>query len=338
MRLHWNGMLKDQLEKVKIEDIPKSSDGILSVDVYIHMPSQNRFIRFLCQGDVLDVRRIDQLGRHVDPSAYIPSQKPQIAPKPEIKLPDSLGADAQKNLNEIFTKVFKADVPPEESYKLVEKAAEDILNVVAPETKDLKAHLMKNLKYVDLMNDVSAITSIATFVAFSSGFDSKKSYRDLAYACLVMDSSMSEFSAEEVQQYYKDSSQMNPEVLARFKKHPARSHELGSEKLKSLSDVTMQLILNHHELFNGKGFPRAVRSESLFALVKVLAFAVDIFEVSKKSQLNGKTISIQDAVIELREPSVEPHLKRHSKKLVDTVLQALGVDIKTLEKKDQKPI
>ena len=144
---------------------------------------------------------------------------------------------------------------------------------------------------------------------------------------------MSEFSETEVKQYYRDPASLPPEVLANFKKHPARSHELGSEKLKSLSDVTMQLILNHHELFNGKGFPRAVRSESLFALVKVLAFAVDLFEVMKKSQLNGKVISILDAVMELREPLIEPHLKRHSKKLVDSVLQALGVDPKSLDKK-----
>ncbi len=312
-------MEKDKLSKVKIEDIPKSQDGVLATDVYVHMPTQGRFIRYLCSGDVLDVKRIEQLSKHVDPDAYIPKTEPQR------KISDALGTEKTKELQEIFVKVFKADVPPEESFKLVESTAEGILSVVAPETKDLKAHLMKNLKYVDLMNDVSAITSIATFVALCSGFDSKKSYRDLAYACLVMDSSMSEFTDDEVKQYYKDSSQLPAETLAKFKKHPARSHELASEKLKSLSDVTMQLILNHHELFNGKGFPRGVRSESLFALVKVLAFAVDVFETMKKSQLNGKVISIGDAVAELREITVEPHLKRHSKKLVDSVAQALNL-------------
>jgi hypothetical protein len=318
------------LKKVKISEIPLNKNNLAICDIYIRMPSQNRYIKFLSEGDPLDNRKKTLLQRHVDPFAYIPNSG---ATQSADSVAETLSAESEQKLKELYKNIFSPDMSPEEGFKRIESTAEDILNLVAPETKDLKAHLLKNLKYLDLMNDVSAITTIATFVAFSSGFDSKKSYRDLTYACLVMDSSMSEFTDEEVKMYYRDPNSLPPDIAARFKKHPARSHELATDKLKSLNDVTMQLILNHHELFNGKGYPRGVRTESLFALVKVLSLSVDIFEIVKRNQLNGKDIAFLDAVLELREPTVEAHLKRHNKKLVDTVIQGFGIDPKTLDKK-----
>jgi hypothetical protein len=209
------------LKKVKISEIPLNKNNLAICDIYIRMPSQNRYIKFLSEGDPLDNRKKTLLQRHVDPFAYIPNSG---ATQSADSVAETLSAESEQKLKELYKNIFSPDMSPEEGFKRIESTAEDILNLVAPETKDLKAHLLKNLKYLDLMNDVSAITTIATFVAFSSGFDSKKSYRDLTYACLVMDSSMSEFTDEEVKMYYRDPNSLPPDIAARFKKHPARSH------------------------------------------------------------------------------------------------------------------
>ncbi len=329
-----------------VGDLPKDDDGSLLVDVYVHLPTQNRFIRWACVGDVLDNTKAEKLSKHIVPKAFIPlkfepktsfnvspdsvdpnqikvikGDEPSLAPQME-----KLSKENQAEMNLIFKSIVDPSLSPEETFRSVESAAEKILDMVAPETKELRAYILNNMKYLGLMNDVSAITSLSAMVAVASGFDSRKSLRDLAYACLIMDSSMSEFTADEVKQYYMDPAALPPEVLARFKKHPARSHELAQEKLKSLSDVTLQLILSHHELCNGKGFPRGLRTESVFALVKVLALGVDIFEVMKRAELNGKAKTIPETLLELTEPNVEAHLKRHNKKLMDSVLKFMNLE------------
>lgn len=329
-------MTKEELKSVSLEQLPLDNQGNLLVDIYVHLPTQNKFIRWVCAGDLFDQEKKAKLSKHVDPQVFIPLkfQVPTTINKAvdtEDANPNTekLSQKSQEELKQIFKSITSADIPAEEAFKAVESAAEEILEKVAPETKDLKAIILNNMKYLDLMNDVSAITALSTMVAMASGFDSRKSYRDLAYACLIMDSSLSEFTETEIKQYYKDPSALAPDTLAKIKKHPARSHELAQEKLKSLSDVTMQLILNHHELFNGKGYPRGVRTESVFALVKVLALGVDIFEVLKRSQLMGTPKTIPEAVIELTEPGVEAHLKRHNKKLLDSIITFLGITLPT---------
>jgi hypothetical protein len=73
----------------------------------------------------------------------------------------------------------------------------------------------------------------------------------------------------------------------------------------------------------------------------MVALAVDAFEVLKGQALNGKPITLIAALEALREEGVEAHLKRHNKRLVDTVYKFLvdedaeGVNPFSIEKNRQ---
>lgn len=381
---------KENFEKIKLERVPLDKDGNILINLFIYLPTSDRFVRFIAKGNPVEESRLALLDTHADKDLFhLPSEltaarreelesreygayverksmhdfgeKKFIAGSKEadggvtrftgdaggdgstatqfssIEKPtsgaDAISVESQKDLNELYKKLLTGgDGAMVDVLARLETQVDLILNALVPEVKDLKGHLVRNLTHLMLMNDVSAITSIAVLCALAQGYDSKKSFRDLTYACLIMDSSLAEFSEAELSTYYRNPAELPDEVLTKMRKHPAKSFEMAESKLKSISDVSMQLILNHHELFNGRGYPRGVRSESLFPMVKVLALAVDIFESMKSAQLNNTQTTLNQIIIGSLEEHLEPHLRRHSRKVVAQLLKYLDIDPKLPEK------
>ncbi len=208
----------------------------------------------------------------------------------------------------------------------IQDIASNLLEVIAPEVEKLRDHLKKIPDYVGVMNDSAALTAITTLVCLARGQTSRSIFKEMSYAVLLMDMSMTSLDDEAYKNYF-----INPDALSEKQKkivftHPRASYELVQKKFKNLPDIVSQLILGHHELFNGKGYPRKVRSELLAPLVRILAFAVDIFELMKRNHYLGKKLSIVDAVDSLLNADVPPHLRRHNVVLMREVYQYLTVD------------
>ncbi len=230
---------------------------------------------------------------------------------------EDLNEIVAKELKELFR--FMADPSIEDPTTTLESLAKVsgiILEKVAPEVENLRDVLLKNSKYLLVMNDAAAITSISVFIAMSHGFSSRKVFHDLSMAALLMDSPLSEFQDKDVKQYYKDRTGLDPIVYRKLKLHPKAAHINVRDRMKSISENILQLILSHHELYNGDGYPHGIRSESLSTLSRSLAMSVDIFEIMKREQLNGNEIELLDALHELSEPDAEAHRRRHHRRLV----------------------
>ncbi|NCN42637.1 hypothetical protein GW916_15475 [bacterium] len=229
------------------------------------------------------------------------------------------------DLNEIITKELKtlfrfmADPEikdPSTTLESLQVASAEILDRVAPEVANLRDVLLKNTKYLLVMNDAAAITSISIFIAMSHGFTSRKVFHDLSMAVLLMDSPLAEYEDANVVQFYKDPSKLDPAILKKIKLHPKMAHIGVRDRMKSVSENILQLILSHHELYNGEGYPHGIRSESLSTLSRSLSLSVNIFEIMKREHLNGNDIEMLDALRELEEKDAEPHTRRHHRRLV----------------------
>jgi len=328
--------------KIETTAVPSDPTGYSLVDLYVHLPTLDRYIRFVAAGDMLTDEKKEALKKHPTPFLFIREEETGITSRslqlsegdetkvfPADGLQDAgmmvLSVAQQKRVQQIFENLVLGDGADAHPHlNEIAATADEVLRVVAPEVKDIKDHLIKTSRLVHLMSDSSAITTIAILFAFSNDFGSQKAYRDLAMACLLMDAGMAEFSNEEVRQYYLDRYSLPQDVLKRIMLHPTKSHDLAKAKIPTLTEGTLMLIHSHHELFSGKGFPRGVRTESLFPLVKVLAFAVDVFETLKKAELEGDSYHIEQAVARFQEVGVEAHLRQHNRRLVETVAKFLA--------------
>lgn len=341
-------MNDDKFRRVEVDQVPKDSDDRVEVNLYVHLPSAQRFICFVIKGDKLDARKIDALRAHADPrlfvlasesvgtgetleglriDTYIDDFKKTFAGDklaiPDIRI-EVIGKETEIELREIYKNLLDPAAPeyPGLSEKLA-RISDDVVQILAPEVKDLKSHLMRNVRYLHLMNDSSAITSLTVLFALANGFDSQKSYRELSYAALIMDLALAEFGEATMEGHYRGTT-LPEDVQRKFRQHPLRSYELAAGKLKTLTDLTMQLIQNHHELYNGKGYPRGIRNESLSPISRVLSMAVDTFEILKRQQLEGATVSPLPEILRgFIAPEIEPHQRRHSTSLVQKTLKFL---------------
>jgi response regulator RpfG family c-di-GMP phosphodiesterase len=342
-------MNDDKFRVVDVEKVPRNGQGRVELSLYIHLPAAQRFICFVVKGDELTTRKLDALRHHVDPHLYVLASESvgqgdaveglridtyvdefkKSFEDGKVKIPEVrmevISKDAEKELRYLYKSVLDPNAADDPSITAkLSKMADDVVQIVAPEVKDIKSHLLRSMKYLHLMNDAASITSLSILFALANGFDSQKSYKELSYATLIMDLSLSEFDEPTMLQYYRDMTKLSPEQLQKARMHPIRSHELAVQKLKSLTDLTMQLIQNHHELYNGKGFPRGVRNESLSPIARILSLAVDTFEAMKRHNLEtGGSMTIPEALRAFIADSIEPHQRRHNTSLVQKTLKFL---------------
>lgn len=312
------------------------------MDLYVLLPTSHRYIRYVARGDELSSEKIEALKSHVVSDLYYdPDQMPNHSRKtpsssgasdPTIVFKgEVLGKDAETKIKTIFKGlVLDKNADPAVLLKSIETMTDDIIDEVAPESKKLKEYLLKYTKHLEIMNDSSAITTLSVLFAFANGFDSRKSYKELTCATLIMDVGMMELTDEELYTYYTANETITGDLKQKVHQHPVKSHALAVEKLSSASEATLALVLNHHELFSGRGFPRGIRTESLFPMARVLSLAVDVFERLKKAMLLQQPRTIIEILEELNSKDIEAHLRRHNKKLIETSLDFLKSDPEAL--------
>lgn len=327
--------MSNEFEVIDVAQVPRSEEGHALVDLYIHFPYSKKYVKFLVAGDVLDDRRIEALQKHKDPRVF-------------IKAGSMLSADSLKKNPERFNEIkrdpetftdstlrFKADLvkifdflkidglaSPEESAATLakmESIADNVLSEVAPDVDDLRKFLVQNSKHLMLMADSLAIASIAVMTALAHGFDSRAIFRDLSLAAILMDAPLSDLGEEKINKYYTNMNLLDQKDLELVRNHPMISAQALSTRVRSFSQTVLQLILGHHELYNGKGFPKGTRSEMLPPVARSFALAVDIFEVMKREKIQGREITMLDAIEVLREKDVDAHLRRHNQRIVSSL-------------------
>ena len=437
--------------RVDLGSLPLDSEKNLLVDLYIHLPTLGRYIRFMAAGDRLDDVRLQRLQSHPDPHLYVagpldrnspasavgtvsgqtlPSSRSQelesslssrrsSARNPELTLREKelladsaefkeripepkepeieavkvqsfsgrvseedaqaqfardsasideasggrhshkhgiesysgtrktisagqkadpsermghISAADEKHLREGIREqlidVYQDILSDKESVQSVgieklENKASQLLNAIAPDIETLRHHLKMNSKYLNIMNDTASIISLAVLFASAASITARNIFKDIAYACVVMDLPLSDLPQEDQDLYYKDRTQLPAETLKRIHQHPWTAYRLLQKKMRGASEFLSQLVLSHHELYNGKGYPRKIRSEMLSPAIRMVALAVDTFEILKSQSLKGQPVTLLAALSALKEDGVDGHLKRHNKKLVDTVYKFL---------------
>jgi hypothetical protein len=321
---------KQSYEPVPVALIPRDIQGNCAVNLYVYLPTPKKFILFVPAGEKFTLARKMALERHIVPALFMKVQAgvPEVVVAPEGGDDSSseyevMGAAGAAYMKAIFERLSTEGGDTTQAVKELEKSAEDIIKIVAPDVDDLRARILKNTENIWVMNDASAIITIAVMFAYANGFDSPKPLRDLVYASLVMDLPLIALGPENVEAAYVNLDSLPSSVIEKYRSHPLESYRIAKQSLRYFTETALQLVLNHHEYKNGMGWPRKIRTESLFPLAKVFSAAVDTFERMKKSQLQGRPLSLVEAVTALFENDVELHLRRHNREIVDKTLELM---------------
>jgi HD-GYP domain-containing protein (c-di-GMP phosphodiesterase class II) len=104
----------------------------------------------------------------------------------------------------------------------------------------------------------------------------------------------------------RDSNLLNGEELAIYRKHSDYAQDILRTKKMVISDTAMKAILQHHEMMNGKGFPKGIEGHRISLEGRILAIANRFDHLTTKI-IDKKTPTIIEAFdIMIEENSKDP--------------------------------
>jgi HD-GYP domain-containing protein (c-di-GMP phosphodiesterase class II) len=320
-------------------------DGPCPLDLYVFVHSEDRYLQFVTRGEKLTAHKVETIKKLSGSNLFMKSDEnsaqlekgrekflamakdnlASLEPK-EIYEGENLGTKSEHVLKSIFSELLSptSGIPPQEMSNTLSMMSEDLLKVLVPEVGDVKVNLLKHLSNVTYMNNSAAMSTFAILIAMSNDFKSKTTFRHLSIACLVMDSGMADLEDHWIETYYRNRAELPSHIWDRIKNHPVKSQQMVAY-LPLSSDLLNQLILTHHELHNGQGYHRGIQSGSVLTMGRILALAVDLFEVNKGHELRGTPVTLKELFFAMREGHVDVHARRHQLRLVENLLDYLGL-------------
>ena len=325
---------------VPLDEIPVEFGDVSSVNLYVYLSSQKRFALYVPKGDKITQARRESLLKHKVPCLYMLASDMSAGAVKAVgsdkNTPGNfevIGLPGNKVLAEIFHEMSQSlNEAPKETITKLTKMSDEIMKTVAPDAVNLKARFMQNVDYLWLMNDASAISTLATMFAAAHGINNAKSLSDIVFAALVMDLPLVKIDEATMDLYFQNPRNVSRIVMAQIEDHPNQAYLLAKKNLPHLSDATFELIITHHERNDGSGYPRQLKSARIFPLGQIFAFAVEVFENMKiEASSDGagfeKTMRAMHQSISFDE--AEGRSQRHRKEIITTCASFLGIDLGT---------
>ena len=280
----------EKLTKIKIDEF-YSSQSIL-FDVFIRL-GENRYVKILHAGDTMLESRLDKyrkdkeieylyfqktdLHKYIKFNTYFTKQtmdSEKIKSANKVKFLQNV---TEKFLEKSFEEGIKSQVI-EEGKELAEN-----MYLLIQENKDL--YLLLHI-YQDF--DPNAFTHAYLVSLFSTAlikefpWQSKVVLECTALACFFHDIGKMQIPRELLHCPTRD---MDEEQFEEYKRHP----QLGLEMLEGhslINNSVKQIILQHHEHYDGTGFPQGKRGSKILTLANIVCLADDFVHIIQEKDLS----------------------------------------------------
>jgi HD-GYP domain-containing protein (c-di-GMP phosphodiesterase class II) len=317
----------DHFARVSLEDLRLKKGERAPFDLYVFLHASGRHHPIVKRGETLDETHWSNLLRLQGANLYVKQDQAYLdwreAQPPNVKgvlasikkpafRSEVLGDEAKEKLQAVYVEMLKDPRLAKDVSSALGDMSEALLDILVPEAQDAKSAILQQLRHIHLMNHAAAMSSLAMLTALGNGFESRTAFSNLAFACLLMDAGLVDVAQKDLQMYYRNRSELPAHVMDRIRLHPLKSTQM-LQGMKEVNETVNQLVLLHHELHNGKGYHRGLRTGSVSPLARTLCFAVDLYELLKGAELRGEKLGLGPAIMVLaEEKGVEIHDRRHS--------------------------
>lgn len=276
---------------VHLIDIPP--DETLGFDLYIHLPANNKKIRYVAASESLSAERSTKLKKHHHQAAFVSED--------EVKKFYQFTAKQLKNL------VNSTKISETEKAEKREKAVRDLLTGFFSDPgksdsissgKEMLTDCQEIIKefivddsesktswYDRMMAIANAESSsynhsanVATFASLLSIATGIGDPKDLAFAGLLHEIGLTSVPAEICLKEKKDRSEKEQ---ALFEQYPFFSVNLIRERKLIVSEKIITIIEQHRERFDGAGFPNRMPGPRIIKEAQILAFAIALEELTR---------------------------------------------------------
>ncbi|WP_127716998.1 HD domain-containing phosphohydrolase [Halobacteriovorax sp. HLS] len=308
----------DQFTKVRIDDF-YSAKAVL-FDVYIQLRS-NRYVKILHSGDTFSKERIDKYKneKNVENLYFHNSDRRKFVQYHNLlakklidneKMPAQVKVKMLRNVTDKYVQeAFHQGMKPQ-VIDQGKQVCENIFNLVEKE-KGLY-QILKSYEEFDptAFTHAFLVSLFSTAIIKQFDWQSKTTIEATAMACLFHDIGKMKLPKELLN---KRPVEMNDEEMELYQTHP----ELGVEIIEGnrlINNSVKQIILQHHENFDGSGFPYGKRGSKILTLANIVSLADDFVHIMIDEELDPpkalrKMLIDQDQISKYNSMIVENFIK-----------------------------
>jgi len=154
------------------------------------------------------------------------------------------------------------------------------------------------------------VASLAVLITFGIGYSMEKILTDMAMAALLHDVGLSRVPTKSIP-YAHDVVRLGIYERDWIYQHPKLAIDILNEKNVQVSDLCKTIILQHHEEFNGSGYPQGLRGFNISELSQILRVADEVDQLfhSHFSSPGNLKVRLDELLNSLRDnKTVEPSL------------------------------
>lgn len=218
-----------------------------------------------------------------------------------------LNSESEDSKKEVFTLSSEIEkCLSEDNYmSLISLAREEI--ILFPQTishtVSLATYLAKNVLVSDNLNN--RICAVSYFIAKNADIKSTSALGDLVCAALFH-----HLGHTQLDHTYVVSNQieLNENDRKSYRKHAGLTQHILKKCKVDLSDRCIQIILQHHERFDGRGYPNSKMGASIEPLALILGAISHIFEYSS-GRITGAPCTLKSVIHNLKSKNFVPGLE-----------------------------
>jgi HD-GYP domain-containing protein (c-di-GMP phosphodiesterase class II) len=300
---------------VKIIDLEPGAT--LDFETHIFLPANKRYIKLSASGDSLETDRIDRIKKSKFSTIQVPAEQMKHFYSYSAKRLRDLGSAAisvtEKReklsgaVRDLISGLFSEQTSSFETGQSMMKDCGEIVKTYIIEGAESEWYSRIQSVLGERGDSYSHSANVSTLAAlFSMGLGIGKP-EDLALAGLLHDIGIAELPPE-IQ--ILDPEQMNPEQLEAYKKHPELSVNLIKSRKLIVSDIVSKAILQHHELYNGSGYPSGLFGDRICKEAQIIALA-DRFDYLTRVREGKPLMTPSQAVDHLRALQVNDPSRIH---------------------------
>lgn len=282
---------------------------VLEFDTYIYLPLNRKFIRFSSAGYPLDEERAKRLMENEVRVVYVSQEQlpnyVKFTAEQLKKITDGKDLTAyqrkkqiQKAVRSLLSGFLSENAEPADYAEIIKSY---ILQTSGTEESAYE-RLLKLTGSGDAYAHVSNVSSIAAM--FALGLNVGK-VEEVALAGLLHDIGLADIPAENLTKNEEDRTEEERLV---YQKHPLIALQIIKKRQIELSTMVLKIIEQHHERWNGRGYPMELKGAAIYPESQLIAIA-DELEYSTQVR-PGKTRTPLKTALEkiLSSPGYDPKL------------------------------
>jgi HD-GYP domain-containing protein (c-di-GMP phosphodiesterase class II) len=264
---------------IKISDINPGDE--LDFETFVHLQANNKYVIYSQVNSSISKERKERLESHNIACLYIKSEDMGKFTKYAQKhIASVLGKEGisdterglllKQSVRKMLSDIMSSVTGTYESGRKTLGEGQEIVNAFIKSSVGSTVY-NRILQMSSLDNDTYAHASNVSAYAyiFALGLGLKNA-DNIALAALLHDAGLAKVSSEILE---KDPSTWTNKEKEEYQKHPKYSLDVVVEKKMVLPDIIRKVIIQHHEQFNGMGYPNQIHGHKITIEAQILGIA-----------------------------------------------------------------